>query len=93
MRFTVAHITVDDARKALSLDANKTPEQIRDIVARRGMEAESIIDAAMTRAEFDDSVDASWHAQSLQHSPSIFDVVGLKYDGAILAGGFDWEVN
>lgn len=93
MRFTVAHISTDDARKALALDAGKTPDQIRAIVARRGMEAESILDAAMSRAEFDDSAQASWHAVGLQNDPDTFDVVGLKYNGAVLAGGFDWEVN
>lgn len=93
MRYTVASITVEDARKALALDAGKNADAIRAIVARRGMEAESILDAAMVRHEFDDSAQASWHAVSLQNDPSTFDVVGLKYHGAVLAGGFDWEVN
>lgn len=92
MRFTVASITVEDARKALALDPTKDAAAIRAIVAKRGMEAEAIIDAAMVRQEFDgDSVGASLAAVSLQNDPQIFDVVGLKYNGAVLAGGFDWE--
>ncbi len=93
MRFTVAHITTQVARDALGLDANKTPDQIRAIVQRRGMVAESAIDAAMSRVEFENGVAASVHAIAVQHAPDIFDVVGLKYDGAVLAGGFDWDVN
>ncbi len=94
MRYTVGHITIENARNALGLDAGKTAEAIRAIVEKRGMEAESQIDAAMIRDEFEgDSVGASLHAVKLQSNPDVFDVVGLKYNGAVLAGGFDWEVN
>jgi hypothetical protein len=94
MRFTVASITIENARKALALDPTKGAAEIRAIVQRRGMEAEAAIDAAMVRQDFnDDSVGASLAAVSLQNDPQIFDVVGLKYNGAVLAGGFDWEAN
>jgi hypothetical protein len=94
MRYTVATITVSEARAALSLDAGKTADAIRAIVARRGMEAEAAIDAAMTRTDFGDDGDrASCEASARQRDPETFDVVGLKYDGAVLAGGFDWEMN
>lgn len=92
MRFTVASITIENARKALALDPTKGADAIRAIVQKRGMEAEAAIDAAMVRQEFDgDSVGASLEAVRLQNDPQIFDVVGLKYQGAVLAGGFDWE--
>lgn len=94
MRFTVASITIENARKALALDPTKGADAIRAIVQRRGMEAEAAIDAAMVRQDFeDDSVGASLAAVSLQNDPQIFDVVGLKYQGAVLAGGFDWEAS
>lgn len=94
MRHVVAHIDIEGARKALALDAHKTPEQIRAIADRRGMEALAAIDAAMVRQDFgDDSAKASWHAHALQNDPNVFEVQGLKYQGAVLAGGFDWEVN
>jgi hypothetical protein len=93
MRYTVSHISVDAARQALGLDAGKTADAIRAIVDKRGMEAQAAIDAAMIRAEFDDIAKASWHAVAAELDPSTFDVQGLKYDGAVLAGGFDWDVN
>lgn len=93
MRFTVASITVDQARQALALDAHKTPDQIRAIIARRGMEAESAVDAAMIRREFDTMEAATEFGATVASATNIFDVVGLKYQGAVLAGGFDWEVN
>jgi hypothetical protein len=94
MRHVVAHIDIEGARRALALDAQKTPEQIRTIADKRGMEALAAIDAAMVRHDFGaDSVGASLEAVRLQNDPSIFEVQGLKYQGAMLAGGFDWEVN
>lgn len=93
-RFTVAHIDIESARRALALDAHKTPDQIRAIAERRGMEAHAALDAAMIRQDFGaDSVGASLEAVRLQNDPNVFDVQGLKFAGAVLAGGFDWEAN
>lgn len=93
MRYTVASIDIAGARNALALDALKTPEAIRAIVERRGMEAEAAIDAAMVRQDFDKPEDAQAYGARLAENPDTFEVSGLVFDGANLVEAFGWEGN
>jgi hypothetical protein len=93
MRYTVRSIDIAGARNALALDALKTPEAIRAIVERRGMEAEAALDAAMVRADFDKPEDAQAYGARLAENPEIFEVSGLVFDGANLVEAFGWEGN
>lgn len=93
MRYTVAHIDVASARAALALDALKTPEQIRIIADRRGMEAQSAIDAAMVRQDFETPDAAQAYGARLAENPDTFEVTGLAFDGVNLVEAFGWESN
>lgn len=93
MRYTVASITIEQARAALSLDAGKSADDIRAILARRGMEAEAALDAAMVRREFDTPEAANEFGETVAHAENIFEVSGLAFDGAQLVEAFGWEAN
>lgn len=93
MRHTVAHIDIDAARKALALDAGKNATQIKAILDRRGMEAQSALDAAMVRADFDDIETAMEYGDKIAAKADTFEVSGLTFDGSNLVEAFGWEGN
>lgn len=93
MRYTVAHIDIEGARKALSLDAGKTAAAIRMIADKRGMEAHAALDAAMVRQDFADPEQAQAYGARIAEDASTFEVSGLAFEGAALVECFGWEAN
>lgn len=91
MRYTVASLTIEQARAALSLDAGKDADAIRAIVARRGMEAEAALDAAMVRRDFATPEEAHEFGSTVADAANIFEVSGLAFDGVNLVEAFGWE--
>lgn len=93
MRYTVAHIDVEAARKALILDSHKTAAQIRTIADKRGMPAQAAIDAAMVRQDFADPEEARVYGETIAADPSTFEVTGMAFEGVNLVECFGWDAN
>lgn len=93
MRYSVRHITIEGARRALNLDASKTSrEAIEAIVNKRGLEALAALEEARETEDFEDAASASWHAVALQHKPDTFDIFGYVFDETgNMIDAFDWE--